>query len=40
MCYYFLQYDDDWRVNIFIALHGSAKIKILDVAAYEARLWG
>ena len=38
--HYLLRYDVDWKTNILIEFHGGAKIKILDVAAYEERLWG
>ena len=39
MFYFLLQYDVEWRTNISIPLHGEYEIKILDVEAYEARLW-
>ena len=37
--YYLLWYDVEYQANIFIPFHGGPQIKILDVAANEARLW-
>ena len=38
LCYYSISCDVDWKENMFIAYHGSAYIKIIDVAAHEMRL--